>query len=88
MPAPKNPNTEPARLALAAKREAAKHKRMASELHLSGEWLVMSRHEVIEMLARPEYRDGFTPAFLRGYLRIEKTEPIEVHANQGADGEA
>lgn len=43
MPAPNTPNTEPARLALAAKREAAKHKRMASEPHLSGEWLTRHR---------------------------------------------
>ncbi len=64
-----------------------KHKTMAAELHATGEWLVMSRHEVIEMLARPEYREGFTPAFLRGYLSIGRIEAIEVHANQDADGE-
>lgn len=73
MPAPKNPNTEAARAALAAKRKAEKRERQildARTLLYDEEYLVLSRKEVEKMLSNPIYRDGFSAAWLRGYLGI------------------
>jgi hypothetical protein len=46
MPAPKNPNTQNARAALAAKRAAARLERLATELRDAG-WLVMKFGDLV-----------------------------------------
>jgi hypothetical protein len=50
MPAPKSPNTETARAALAAKRQAARLERAATELRDAG-WLVMPREQADQVLS-------------------------------------
>lgn len=78
MAAPKNPNTEAARAALAAKRAAEKREKAIREARMllrdEEGYLVISRDEVIEMLSKPIYADGLSAYWLRGYLKISESE--------------
>jgi hypothetical protein len=73
MTAAKNPAgpSDEARARSAATRRRAKHKRMAGDLRLTGEWLVLSRDEVADMLTRPLFKDGLPADYLRGYLHLD-----------------
>jgi hypothetical protein len=72
MPAPKTPNTEKA--TAQRKTNAQRRKVEAARMLLRGEegYLVLSREEVEEMLAKPIHKEGISAGWLRGYLGIPR----------------